>query len=93
MAFEPDKWVDGEDGGTPITAEELNRIEKAGADKAAKGDKGDTGPAGPAGKDGKDGATGPAGPAGPAGKDGAAGFGTKEQYDGIISRLDKLEGK
>ena len=27
MAFEPKTWADGEDGGTPITAEELNRIE------------------------------------------------------------------
>lgn len=31
MAFEPDRWADGEAGGTPITAAELNRIEAAGA--------------------------------------------------------------
>ena len=43
MAFEPDKWADGEAGGTPITAAELNRIEAAGLAKAAKGDKGDPG--------------------------------------------------
>ena len=43
MAFEPDKWMDGEDGGTPITAAELNRIEAAGAEKAAQGPKGDKG--------------------------------------------------
>lgn len=43
MAFEPDKWADGEEGNTPITAAELNRIESAGAAKAAKGDKGDKG--------------------------------------------------
>ena len=43
MAFEPDKWADGEAGNTPITAAELNRIEAAGAAKAAKGDKGDKG--------------------------------------------------
>ena len=49
MAFEPNKWVDGEAGGTPITAAELNRIEAAGAAKAAKGQKGDPG------KDGADG--------------------------------------
>lgn len=30
MAFEPDKWADGEEGGTPITAAELNRMEAAG---------------------------------------------------------------
>lgn len=27
MAFEPKTWADGEEGGTPITAAELNRIE------------------------------------------------------------------
>lgn len=43
MAFEPDKWADGEAGGTPITAAELNRIEAAGAAKAAQGPKGDKG--------------------------------------------------
>ncbi|WP_212129928.1 hypothetical protein [Brevibacterium sp. SMBL_HHYL_HB1] len=43
MAFEPDKWVDGEEGGTPITADELNRIEAAGAEKASQGPKGDKG--------------------------------------------------
>lgn len=43
MTFEPNKWADGVDGGTPITAAELNRIEAAGAAKAAKGAKGDKG--------------------------------------------------
>lgn len=43
MAFEPNKWVDGEAGGTPITAAELNRIEAAGAAKAARGAKGERG--------------------------------------------------
>lgn len=76
MAFEPDKWADGEDGGTPITAAELNRIESAGAAKAAKGD------TGAAGKDGAKGAPG---------ADGADGFGTEEQYNDIISRLEALE--
>lgn len=28
MAFEPKTWADGEEGGTPITAAELNRIEQ-----------------------------------------------------------------
>ena len=76
MAFEPDKWVDGEAGGTPITAAELNRIEAAGLAKAAKGDKGDRGPEGPQG---------------PAGADGADGFGTEAQYNDIIARLEALE--
>lgn len=79
MAFEPDKWADGEDGNTPITAAELNRIEAAGLAKAAKGDKGDPGAAG---KDGAKGATGTAG------KDG---FGTEAQYNDIIARLEALE--
>lgn len=35
MAFEAGKWVDGEDGGTPITAAELNRIEAAGVAASA----------------------------------------------------------
>lgn len=35
MAFEPDKWADGPDGGTPITAAELNRIEAAGVSASA----------------------------------------------------------
>ena len=52
MAFEPDKWADGEAGGTPITAAELNRIEAAGLAKAAKGDKGDKGDPGADGADG-----------------------------------------
>lgn len=52
MAFEPSKWADGSEGGTPITAAELNRIEAAGAAKAAKGAKGDTGAAGTDGADG-----------------------------------------
>lgn len=97
MAFEPDKWADGEDGGTPITAAELNRIEAAGLAKAAKGDKGDTGAAG---KDGAKGDTGAKGEPGTPGKDGAKGapgadgadgFGTEEQYNDIISRLEALE--
>lgn len=52
MAFEPDKWADGPEGETPVTAAELNRIEAAGAAKAAQGPKGDKGDTGAAGKDG-----------------------------------------
>ena len=55
MAFEPDKWADGEAGNTPITAAELNRIEAAGAAKAAKGDKGDKGDQGDPGTPGANG--------------------------------------
>ncbi|SJM61363.1 hypothetical protein [Gulosibacter sp. 10] len=28
MAYEPQTWADGEDGGTPITADRLNHIEQ-----------------------------------------------------------------
>lgn len=44
MAFKPNYWKNGESGGTPITAAELNRIEQAGAAKAQQG------PEGPAGE-------------------------------------------
>ncbi|MGV2822549.1 hypothetical protein ABZX73_16915 [Brevibacterium casei] len=37
MAFEPNKWADGAEGGTPVTAEELNRIEDSGAAAAKTG--------------------------------------------------------
>lgn len=48
-----------------------------------EGPKGDTGPAG------KDGTKGVKGDPGTAGKDG---FGTEEQYNDLISRLEALEG-
>ena len=76
MAFEPDKWADGEAGNTPITAAELNRIEAAGAAKAAQGPKG---------------AKGDKGDPGTPGADGADGFGTEAQYNDIIARLEALE--
>ena len=94
MAFEPDKWVDGEAGGTPITAAELNRIEAAGLAKAAKGDTGPQGPKGDKGDPGADGAKGAKGDKGDPGTpgaDGADGFGTEAQYNDIIARLEALE--
>ena len=94
MAFEPNKWADGEAGGTPITAAELNRIEAAGAAKAAqgpKGDKGDKGDQGDPGTPGADGAKGAKGDTGAPGADGADGFGTEAQYNDIIARLEALE--
>ena len=91
MAFEPDKWADGEAGGTPITAAELNRIEAAGLAKAAKGDTGPQGPKGDKGDPGADGAKGAKGDKGDPGADGADGFGTEAQYNDIIARLEALE--
>ena len=94
MAFEPNKWADGEAGGTPITAAELNRIEAAGLAKAAKGDtgpQGPEGPQGPKGDPGTPGADGAKGAKGDKGDPGAAGFGTEAQYNDIIARLEALE--
>lgn len=51
--------------------------------------KGEQGEPGPAGKDGADGQDGAQGVQGPPGKDG---FGTEEQYNDIIARLEALEG-
>ena len=91
MAFEPDKWADGEAGGTPITAAELNRIEAAGAAKAQRGEKGpkgDDGPQGPPGADGKDGAKGDKGDKG---DDGADGFPTEAEWNDLVARVEALE--
>lgn len=38
MAYTPFEWADGEEGGTPITAERLNHIEDGVADAAAAAD-------------------------------------------------------
>lgn len=85
MAYEKQEWKDGEDGGTPITAERLNHIEEGIANKAEQGPKGDPG------ENGAKGDPGDKGEPGEDGKDGADGFGTEEQYNDIISRLETLE--
>lgn len=79
MAYVKQEWKDGEEGGTPITAERLNNIEEGIAEKAEQG---------PAGEDGTNGEDGTDGKQGPAGEDG---FGTEEQYNDIIERLEALE--
>lgn len=56
--------------------------------KGPKGDTGNTGPKGDPGEQGPQGDPGTPGIQGPPGKDG---FGTKEQYDDIIRRLEALE--
>lgn len=97
MAFKPDKWKNGEDGGTPITAAELNRIEAAGDAKAKQGPKGEQGPEGPQGpkgdpgKDGSDGSKGDKGDKGDAGSAGSDGFPTESQWDDLVARVDTLE--
>lgn len=62
--------------------------------RGAKGDQGDTGDQGPQGEPGPRGPQGEAGSQGeqgPSGSDGSDGFGTEEQYNDIISRLEALE--
>ena len=98
MAFEPKTWANGTEGGTPITAAELNRIENGIAnveltpgpqgEKGAKGDKGDPGEQGPPGADGKDGAKGDKGEPGADGKDG---FPTEAQWNDLVARVEALE--
>lgn len=79
MAFEPNKWADGPEGETPITASELNRIEAAGAAKAAKGDKGDKGDPGTAGAKGDK------------GDPGTDGFPSEADWNALVARVDALE--
>ena len=59
MAYSPYEWADGEEGGTPITADRLNHIENGIASvELAEGPQGPEGPQGeqgPAGNDGADG--------------------------------------
>lgn len=66
MAFEPKTWEDGADGGTPITATELNRLETGIAEVEAK-----EGPEGPRGPKGEKGNKGDKGDPGQDGADGA----------------------
>lgn len=84
MAYEPTNWETGDD----ITSEKLNKIEQ-GIENEQVGPQGEQGPKGDPGEDGTDGAKGDQGDPGTAGEDG---FGTEEQYNDIISRLEALEG-
>ena len=92
MAFEPKTWANGKGGATPITADELNRIENGIAaielkpgPKGAKGDQGNPGPKGDQGDPGKDGAKGNPG------AKGDPGFPTEEDWDALVARVDALE--
>lgn len=68
MAFEPKIWANGTEGGTPITAAELNRIENGIANVELT-----PGPEGPQGEQGPEGPMGPEGPEGPQGLKGDKG--------------------
>lgn len=89
MAYEPQVWADGAEGGTPLSAVRLNRIEQgiAGVEltpgpEGPKGDKGDKGAAG------SDGAKGAKGDTGEAGVDG---FPTEAQWNDLVARVEALE--
>lgn len=79
MAYTPFEWFDGEDGGTPITAERLNALEQGIADvelePGPKGDKGDDGPEGPQG---------------PKGDKGNDGFPTESQWNDLVADVSDL---
>ncbi|KAF2424044.1 MULTISPECIES: collagen-like protein [Bacillus] len=63
-------------------------------DPGEQGPKGDTGPQGPQGKTGAQGPQGEAGPQGPKGDKGDPGkdgFGTEEQYNELVKRIEALE--
>lgn len=96
MAYEPQVWADGAEGGTPLSAERLNHIEQgiAGVEltpgpqgpKGAKGDKGDTGAASTVA-----GPKGDKGDKGDAGAPGTDGFPTESQWDDLVARVVALE--
>ena len=103
MAYEKQEWRDGEEGGTPITAERLNHIETGISEKAEQGPQGppgeqgeqgppgEQGPKGDKGDPGEQGPPGEKGEQGEQGPKGADGFGTEAQYNDIIARLEALE--
>lgn len=101
MAYEPQVWADGAEGGTPLSAVRLNRIEQgiAGVEltpgpEGPKGAKGDTGAAGSDGAKGDTGAAGSDGAKGAKGDTGAAGvdgFPTEEQWNDLVARVEALE--
>ena len=83
MAYTPFEWANGEEGGTPITAERLNHIEQGIADIELL--EGPEGPRGPAGADGEDGA------AGPKGDKGDPGFPSESDWNALVARVEALE--
>lgn len=104
MAYEPYNWENGEAGGTPITAERLNHIERGIAEiELTPGPQGEEGPQGiqgiqgPPGEKGEQGAPGERGPdgekgdQGPQGLAGADGFPTEAQWNDLVARVAALE--
>ena len=95
MVFEPKTWANGKDGGTPITADELNRIENGIANieltPGPKGAKGDPGKDGAKGDPGADGAKGDPGKDGAKGDKGEPGFPAEEDWNALVARVEALE--
>lgn len=71
--------------GHVITEKDMHDLIDVAGVKGAKGDPGDPGPKGDPGEQGNP------GPKGDPGDDGEDGFGTEEQYNEIIARLEALE--
>lgn len=101
MAYEPQRWVDGEAGGTPLSADRLNHIEQGIASveltpgpegpRGPKGDKGDPGADGTDGADGAKGAKGDKGNPGADGTDGTDGFPSQSEWEALVARVEALE--
>ena len=83
MAYEPQVWADGAEGGTPLSAVRLNHIEQGIAGvELTPGPEGPQGPKGPKGDKGD---------AGAPGADGADGFPTETQWNDLVARVEALE--
>lgn len=83
MAFEPKTWANGRDGATPITADELNRIENGIATIELT--------PGPKGAKGDPGADGAKGDKGAKGDQGEPGFPAEEDWNALVARVEALE--
>lgn len=83
--------------GHVLTEQDLHDILDVAGEPGPKGDKGATGPKGDPGAKGDTGDTGPKGDKGDTGAKGAKGdpgadgFGTEEQYNELVARIEALE--
>lgn len=83
--------------GHVLTEQDLHDILDVAGEPGPKGDKGATGPKGDPGAKGETGDTGPKGDKGDTGAKGAKGdpgadgFGTEEQYNELVARIEALE--
>ena len=88
MAYTPrTDWKNLPDESTPVTAEDLVRIEQGIADAHTAIADVETTP-GPKGDKGDD---GPEGPQGPKGDDGADGFPSETDWNALVARVEALE--